>query len=152
MGLIIRNRELLEIIFVRILKDFLICRVAPEILDGLAQDALIVSSLAAVNDVPQHEPERQSDEKLGFDGVERQRRFWHERALAQGGYFEKSIFDVVSPVGDSPIQWGAIKFIETGNPIRHADGRVDSDETVELNQRQLICDGRNLHFFHALLA
>src|SRR5208283_3564010 len=68
--LIIGNRKLLEIVLVGILKYFLIDRIAPEVQDGMLQDSLVVSPLAAENNVPQRESKRQPDEKLGLDGIE----------------------------------------------------------------------------------
>ena len=61
--------NLVKVILIGILEDFLIHRVAPEIPDAVVQDPLVVPPLAAVNDVAQNQTKVQADEKLGFDGV-----------------------------------------------------------------------------------
>ena len=121
-GLIIGNHKLFKIILVGILKDFLIHRLAPEIPDRMLQDSLIVSPLAAENNVPQHEAKRQADEKLGFDGVEGQRGLRRERALAQGGHLQKGVFDVVGPFRGRPVQRRPVKFVQLGNPCAMRTG------------------------------
>ena len=45
------------------------------------QNSLIVSPLAAENNVPKDEAKRQTDEKLGLDGAKGQRRVWAEDVL-----------------------------------------------------------------------
>ena len=70
--LIIRNRDLLEIVLVGVLKDFLVHGGASQVPDLVMQDSLIIAALAAEDNIPQHESKRQSDEKLGLDGIEGQ--------------------------------------------------------------------------------
>ena len=68
---VIGNDELLKVILVGILKNFLIQRRRSECPDAVVQDSLVVPPLAAENNIPQDEPKRQSDEKLGLDAAER---------------------------------------------------------------------------------
>ena len=82
MTLIIRDRKFLKIILKRILEDLPINRGASPLTDRVLQDALIITLLTAVNNVPQYESKRQPDEKLGFDGVEGERRLGRESAPA----------------------------------------------------------------------
>ncbi len=66
------DRKLFKIILVGVLKNFLIHRVASQIVDGVLQNSQIISTLAAENNIPQYKPERQSDEEPRLDGTEGQ--------------------------------------------------------------------------------
>ena len=98
------------------------------------QDSLIISPLAAVNNVPQHESKCHSDEKLGFDGAEGQRGLRREGKFAQVGHLEKSILEIVGSFRDRPLQGRAIKFVQLGNPLCHSNGCIDGDDSVKFNQ------------------
>src|ERR1039458_5990356 len=89
------------------------------------QDALIISPLAAVNNIAQFKAKVQADEKLGFDGVERQRRLRRERVPAQGGHFQESVFEVIGSFRDRPAQGSLVKFIQLGNSMEHPNRGVD---------------------------
>src|ERR1700722_14415029 len=130
-GLIIRNGEVFKIILEGVAKNFLIHAVASETNKRVPQKALIVSPLTAVDNIPQHESKRQSDEKLGLNGTEWQRGSRRELLLAQGGHFQKSVFDVIGSFRSRPVQGRPVKGVQLGNPVQQSDGRVDGNVTIK---------------------